>query len=258
LRIEELGPRNSRAFLDILRDDPVEYFFLDLDYRYERESARFLLALDGDEIRGMLLVYKGKVAHAKGDREAIGLLLDSIQISPVELLVPFEHRDLVIERFEFPTDWVLVAMSLDKGKESPSVTTAPERLTVADAGDIAILVSEGQPDYWRHVKKEDIEETFKRRTWFGIREGGRLVSAGMTWPMRPVSNIFTVVTSEGSRNRGYATSTVSALLKEVFSVSEKAMINVHEGNAPAQKVYSRVGFRPCGRYFHIKNGKRRA
>jgi len=259
LHVEELGERHERAFQDILRGDPVEYFFFDLDYRFERASARFFLALDGDDIRGMLLVYKGRVAHAKGDREAVRLLLDHVDISPVELMVPFEHRDLVVERFEFPTTWVLVAMSLEKGKERPAFTKVPERLTTGDAEALTHLLTSSQPDYWGHLKKEDIDAMFKDRTWLGIKDdAGGLVSAGMTMVTRPVSNIFTIVTAEGHRNKGYATSMVSALVKEIFSASEMAMINVHEGNVPAQKAYARVGFRPHGRFFHIKNGTRRA
>ena len=52
------------------------------------------------------------------------------------------------------------------------------------------------------------------------------------------------------RNRGYATSIVSALAKEIFRKNELALIHVKKDNVAAYNVYKKVGFKPYKKYLY--------
>jgi predicted GNAT family acetyltransferase len=61
-----------------------------------------------------------------------------------------------------------------------------------------------------------------------------------------------VATDEQYRNRGYATSIVSALVEEILKTDQTALIHVLRDNAPAARVCSKVGFKPYETYLSLK------
>jgi len=61
--------------------------------------------------------------------------------------------------------------------------------------------------------------------------------------------------NEGYRNRGYATSVVSALVEQILPESGLLLIHVESENKPAMRVYTKVGFKPYKRYF-LANAER--
>ena len=60
----------------------------------------------------------------------------------------------------------------------------------------------------------------------------------------------TVATHESHRDRGYATSVVSALVKEILQTNNLALIHVLKDNIPARRVYEKVGFKICRNYLY--------
>jgi len=89
-----------------------------------------------------------------------------------------------------------------------------------------------------------------RNLWLGIIADDRLVSVGNTFLTDFVSNIHTVATHKSHRNKGYATSVVSALLKEILQTNNLALIHVLEDNIPARRVYEKVGFKIYRNYLY--------
>jgi predicted GNAT family acetyltransferase len=87
----------------------------------------------------------------------------------------------------------------------------------------------------------------------GIKQDQRIVSAGMTRLIDFGSNVGVAATQEEYRNRGYATSIVSALVGEILKTSSTAIIHVITDNTSAVRVYSKVGFKPYRTYFSIRN-----
>jgi predicted GNAT family acetyltransferase len=54
---------------------------------------------------------------------------------------------------------------------------------------------------------------------------------------------------------GFATSIVSALVKEILKNSPVAIIHVRKDNASAIQVYSKVGFKPYKQYLMIRGNR---
>jgi predicted GNAT family acetyltransferase len=61
-----------------------------------------------------------------------------------------------------------------------------------------------------------------------------------------------VATHENHRNRGYATSIVSELVKRILEKLSTAMIYVLSDNMPAIRVYEKVGFKRYITYFFMR------
>jgi len=90
------------------------------------------------------------------------------------------------------------------------------------------------------------------RLWLGIKVNGKLVSIGGGRLDDWGSCIHTVATLEGYRNRGYATSIVSALVEQMLKRSKLALIYVETKNLPAVRTYTKAGFEPYKKYTVIR------
>jgi RimJ/RimL family protein N-acetyltransferase len=89
-------------------------------------------------------------------------------------------------------------------------------------------------------------ETILAQTCYGVWDGGRLVSIAGTHGLsrqRGMAAIGNVFTHPTHRDRGYATMCVSALLADLVRLVPEIILNVNANNAPALRVYERVGFR---------------
>jgi len=93
----------------------------------------------------------------------------------------------------------------------------------------------GDPDWWGDVNAVKIAERIHDRLWYGIRINKTLVSIGGATITKWGSNITTVVTHEAHRDKGYATSIVSALVDKILQKSSLALIHVEDGNTPAYR-----------------------
>lgn len=118
-----------------------------------------------------------------------------------------------------------------------------------EAEEIADIMREADPEWWGEISTQHIAEGMKDRVWLGIRLDGKLVSIGNTRLTDWGSNIGVIATREEYRNRGYARSIVSALVKEILQKSDLALIHVLSDNFPAVRVYEKVGFRSHKQYF---------
>lgn len=143
-------------------------------------------------------------------------------------------------------------MSLKKGEENIMISTNPEKPTIADTDEIAQLMREGDPEWWGDVTAEGIRTKMKTSFWLVIRQDSRVASTGMARPTGFGSNIGIIATKEGYRNRGYATSIVSALVKEILKISPTALIHVLSDNSPAIRAYSKVGYRRHTTYLALR------
>ena len=137
---------------------------------------------------------------------------------------------------------------LRRGEEQLAPTDDVIELTSERAGETAVLMRSANPEFWGDMSAERIAASMNRNLWLGIIVGDRLVSVGNTFLTDFVSNIHTVVTHKSHRNRGYATSVVSALVKEIPQTNDLALIHVLKDNMPARRVYEKVGFTIYGNY----------
>jgi predicted GNAT family acetyltransferase len=254
LRVVTLNDGLEKIFWDFVNRDPLDFHFFIYDWNFKREQTQIFMALDErDSVAGLMVVYNGCIVQVRGSREAVRLLLDQLDVEEVAVQAPLDCQDVGVARFPiFEQKAEVVLLSLKKGEENINVTTEPEKLSVDASGEIAELMHEAYPEFWSAITAEDIEETFAEASWVGIRHAGKLVAFGKAVSTPPVSHVAWIATRAGYRNRGYASSILSALLRELLVSSSTAFIYVLSDNPVAMRLYSGVGFKPYKRYFYVK------
>jgi predicted GNAT family acetyltransferase len=211
------------------------------------------MAMQDDEIEGLMLIYRDYVIQLRGNQAAVKALLDLLTIKKVELQAPLDCESLVLQKFESPRiKEKMMLMRLTRGEENIQVTTTPARLGIDDAEEIVELMRRADPSWWGEMSAENMRKTLPETYWLGIRQDERIVSVGNTRLIDFASNIGVIATEEKYRNRGYATSIVSALVTEILKTSPTAMIHVISDNTPALHAYSKVGFTPYKTYLSIR------
>jgi len=254
LRVVALYKDWEPVFWAHVNQDPLDFHFFIYDWKFKREQTRIFMALDeADAVAGLMVVYNGCIVQVRGSREGVRLLLDQLDVEEVTVQVPLGCEDIVAARFPVPDQkGEVMLLSLKKGEENLKVTTEPEKLCVDDAGEIAELMHEAYPEFWSVITAEGIEESFAEAFWVGIKCKGKLVGFGKAVSESSAGHVAWIATHANYRNRGYATSILSVLLREVLGSSLTAFIYVLSDNPTAMHMYSGVGFKPYKRYFYVK------
>ena len=244
------------VFWDLVNKDPLNYYFFIFDWTRRREQTKILLAMEDGRVAGSMLLYARTEQHSvvqlRGSREAIDMLLESIGSEKVELQAPLECEDIVLKKYRPSFRHVLVLMRLKKGEENIQINHAPMKLGVEDIGEAVDVMRRSDPEYWGDLDIERQKLAWKDAYMLGIRQDNKLVSIGSTRFVDIGSNINAIATDEAYRNKGFATSIVSALTQTILERSPQALIHVLNDNAPAVRVYSKVGFKPYEKYFLVR------
>ena len=237
-----------------MNQDPLDFHFFIYDLKFKRAQTRIFLALgEADVVAGLMVVYNGCVVQVRGSREAVGLLLDQLDVEEVTVQAPLDCQDVVVGRFPVSEQkGTVVLLSLKRGEENLAVSVEPEQLSVGDAVEIAELMHEAYPEFWSVITAEGIEEEFDEAFLVGVRCEGKLVAFGKAVSEPSAGHVAWIATHADYRNRGYATSVLSVLLREVLASSENAFIYVLSDNPAALHVYSGVGFKPYERYCYVR------
>ncbi len=147
-------------------------------------------------------------------------------------------------------------MTLRKGEERLHISHQIVALYPSDAKQIAAVMKSSSPELWGEVTREQIVEGMSSVNCFGVKVNGELVSLGRTRLTEKVGHIPTVATLQAHRNKGFATSIVSYLVKLILEKLPIAIIYVLSDNRPAIRVYEKVGFKPYRKYFFMKGERR--
>lgn len=247
----------EQTFWNHVNQDPLDFYFFILDLKQHREKTKILLATEGKKVRGLMLVYADYIVQLRGTRNAVKILLESVDLEKVELQAPLDCEDLVVRKCKPPARHELVLMSLRKGEENIQINHSPINLGVEDAEEVAEIMRKADPEWWGETTAERQKESLEKAFWLGIRRDQRIVSIGNTRFVDFGSNIGVIATDEHYRNMGYATSIVSALVQEILKRSSQALIHVLDNNAPAKHVYMKVGFKPFKHYLLARAEKTR-
>jgi predicted GNAT family acetyltransferase len=246
---------SEKLFWQFVTEDFREYYFFIYDWLLQREKSQVVLALDGETIAGLLLVNDNKFVQLRGSPQAAELLLDSLDLTNLEVMAPLECEKQVLKKYPSPKQkWTITLMSVDKGQEKLTLTEKRERLTVADVDEIALLMRKNYPEMWSEITAENVKELFSSNwaLWLGTRQEGKLAAFGYTMLTPQASHIVWVATAKEYRNKGYGKTIVSALVKECLGRSQTAIIYVADNNENAKKVYTEVGFKPYKSYLLLK------
>ena len=257
MRVLPLDSRLEQLFWDHVNRDVPDYFFFILDMRKDRASTKIWLAPNNqDRIDGMMMIYGDRIVQMRGSIDAGKHLLGKLGLEKVRIQAPMEHEPLILSKYRnIKKASEIILMTLPKGEEKLQAKHAAVRLSAGDAGEVADLMRRASPDWWGETTEERVAKRIEERLWLGVRVDGKLVSFAGATVEALGSNIAPVVTREGYRNRGYATSVVSALVEQVLLKSGLLLIHVESENRPAMRVYTKVGFKPYKRYF-LANAER--
>jgi ribosomal protein S18 acetylase RimI-like enzyme len=260
MRIVPLDSNVEPLFWQHVYSDIPDYYFFILDLKYDRINGKVTMALDEqNQIEGMMLVYHDFMAQLRGNEEAVRALLVQLDLDKSMITAPKECGPLTLPRkYEVKNDDIreLTVMALRKGEETPQIKHQLIKLSTTDSEEIAALMRAYNFDWWGEINAEQIAERMKERLWLGVRVDGKLVSIGGARIDDWASNINTVATHEEFRNKGYATSIVSALVEQIMRKSNLALIHVESKNLPAMHAYLKAGFKPYKNYIVAKVEKR--
>jgi predicted GNAT family acetyltransferase len=234
MEIVPLEPSPEPLFWKTISQDIPHYYFFAFDWKHRRDQTKILLALDGDKIYGMMLIYGGEIVNLRGSTEAAKALLEKLDLEKVEIQALDEHKPYILEKYEPTATHRMMVMLLRKGEEKHCIKHPVVELDVSDAEQIATIMKAADPEFWGEVTTQDIIEGMNRGAkWFGVKTDGKLVSVENAWTTEWVSLIGIVATSEKHRNMGYATSVVSTIVKEFLAEQFPMIIFVRKRKRPS-------------------------
>jgi ribosomal protein S18 acetylase RimI-like enzyme len=244
-------------FWEHINRDLADYYFIIRNMKRDRASTEIWMALsEQNRIEGMLMIYRNSAVQLRGSVDAVKVFLNRLNLDKAEIQCETEHSGLILNKYKnIRKASEIVLMTLHRGEETLQTKQPTARLSASDAEGIATLMGRENPDWWGDTTAELIASRMDQRLWLGIKVNGRLVSAGGAAVDDWASNIGTVVTDGAYRNRGYATTIVSALVEQILQRSDLSLIHVESNNKPAMRVYTKVGFRPYKKYFLTKAEK---
>ena len=240
-------------FWEHINKDIPHYYFFAYDWKYNRDKTKILLALEGNRIDGMMLVYNQSIVQLRGSCKAVKALCEKLAVEKIELQALEEHKQHILQKYKPTWSHQMMLMVLNKGEERRQVKHPIVKLDTSDAELVATIMREADPEYWGdRTGQQIIKSKTSGANWFGIKVNGELVSLGSARLTQWAGLIGVVATQEDHRNRGYATSIVSELVNQILEKLSTALIYVLADNQPAIRAYSKVGFKPYRTYFFMR------
>jgi len=256
MEIVSLEQALEPIFWKHVNQDIPHYYFFAFDWKYNRDATKILLALEGNRIAGMMLVYRQSIVQLRGSCEAVKVLLERLDLEKVELQALEQHKRYILERYKPTWSHQMMLMALGKGEERRHKKYPTVGLDISDAERVAVIMRDANPEYWGDQTGQQIVESMKQGViWLGVKANRELVSLGSARLTEWAGLIGVVATHEDHRNKGYATSIASELVKQITEKLSIAMIYVLSDNPPAIRVYKKVGFKPYRTYFFMRGEK---
>ncbi|MBA3779084.1 MAG: GNAT family N-acetyltransferase [Chloroflexi bacterium] len=247
-RIVTTATRDRDALRAFLERDRLfaAYAICDLD---DREFARTKWGLaheDGEPV-AIALEYRGLAPQplfVMGDPEAAARLLADIIRPRAAYLAAMPPQIAAASRhYRVHTGVPMVRMWVDRASFRP-VPGATARLLPSEIGDLNRLYSLGFTSWLPR-------DSVAKGVYFGIRVGGRLVSAAGTHVISPQARLAVVgnvMTHRNYRGRGYAKMSTSAVTQELLRTCEQVVLNVRADNPPALATYRALGYQEHVRF----------
>ena len=162
------------------------------------------------------------------------------------------HDAAITDLYELDRPTILLRMVVDRASFAPFAGNA-ERLGQADIDDLNRLYQLGfRAGFPSTILDEGL--------YYGVRIGGRLVSAAGTHVLNPregIAVVGNVMTHTDFRGHGFAKAVTSAVTAALLDRVPDVALNVHADNAPAVAAYLRLGYREHRRLTE-RFGRRRA
>ena len=264
MRIMPLEPTLNGLFLKFLMQDIISNYFALLDFELYKENSKFWVALEENtKIIGYLLEHDGRIIYLRGNVECVTELLKMTSLVRPEFNVEPLNIQTVEKFYELTNPIganrdkinVIFGMDVDKKRFSLIAKCFPKKLGTDEFGALERLYRRFYEEMaLGPITREQIGRILDRCTKYGVTYGiyyeHDLVSfASGSRIFKDVAHIAPVYTLPKFRRRGYATSTCSALARELLNKNERTILFVSENNVPALKVYRKIGFTKTGHKF---------
>ncbi len=222
------------------------YAICDLDVR-EFARTRWGVALAGDEPVAVVLEYAGLAPQpifVMGENAGISAILRDV-IRPRAAYAAMLPASLpaVQAHYRVEPGPQMVRMWVDRASFHPYPADVA-RLLPVEVGDLNRLYQLG---FTAWLPSSAIGEG----VYYGIRVGGRLVSAAGTHVVSPEARlgvVGNVMTQVDYRGRGYATAVTGAVTAELLRFCDQVVLNVRADNPPALQAYRKLGYREHVRF----------
>jgi RimJ/RimL family protein N-acetyltransferase len=214
-----------------------------------RERSHYWVACRSAEVVALCLLFRMRDVcslHTFGEAAGVGALLHDMADSPdhAYVLIREQHLEAIRSRYEMKWPDRMYRMLATRETFSPLASLA-RRLEPRQAPAVAELYATPRG---RSVRAQ----AMLAQTCYGVWQEGRLVSIAGTHGLsrqRGMAAIGNVFTHPAYRGRGYAKMCVGALTADLLRTVPEIILNVNARNAPALRVYGRVGFRPHCSYY---------
>ena len=242
-------PITDRARLrDFLEQDRLfaAYALCDLEDR-EFARTRWGAAWADDQLVAVVLEYAGlspQPLFVLGDSDGIErILADLIRPRAAYVAALSPQLAAVSAAYRVDPGPPMVRMWVDRAHFRPYPAEV-QRLLPVEIGELNRLYQLGFASW---LPASAISEG----VYFGIRVGGRLVSAAGTHVISPgarLAVVGNVLTLAQFRGRGYATAVTGAVTAELLRTCDQVVLNVRSDNPPALQAYRRLGYQEHVRF----------
>ena len=242
-------PSTDRGLLrDVLERDRIyaAYALCDLDDR-EFGRTRWGVAFAGSDPVAVVLEYAGlapQPVFVMGENAGIAAILRAlIRPRAAYLAARTGHLSAVASIYRVEPGQPMVRMWVDRSTFRPYPADVA-RLLPVEVGDLNRLYQLG---FTAWLPPTAVAEGI----YYGIRVGGRLVSAAGTHVISPEARlgvVGNVMTHTDFRGRGYATAVTGAVTADLLRFCEQVVLNVRSDNPPALQAYAKLGYREHVRF----------
>lgn len=242
-------PSTDRGLLrDVLERDRIyaAYALCDLDDR-EFGRTRWGVAFAGSDPVAVVLEYAGlapQPVFVMGENAGIAAILrELIRPRAAYLAARTEHLSAVASIYRVEPSPPMVRMWVDRTTFRPHPAEVA-RLLPVEVGDLNRLYQLG---FTAWLPPSAVAEG----VYYGIRVGGRLVSAAGTHVISQEARmgvVGNVMTHADFRGRGYATALTGAVTADLLRFCDQVVLNVRSDNPPALQAYAKLGYREHVRF----------
>jgi ribosomal protein S18 acetylase RimI-like enzyme len=238
--VQETADRSMlRSFLETDRLYSA-YALCDLDDR-EFLRTRWGVALVAGKPIAVVLQYAGyspQPIFVMGENEGIEVILSNV-IKPHTAYVAArpEHLAAIATSYRVEPGPAMLRMWVDAAHFRPFPAEV-HRLLPVEIGEVNRLYQLGLASWLPASAISD-------GLYYGMRLGGRLVSAAGTHVISPnarLAVVGNVMTHADFRGRGYATAVTGAVTAELLRFCDQVVLNVRADNPPALAAYRRLGY----------------
>ena len=216
------------------------YALCDLDER-EFLRTRWGVALVGGEPIAVVLQYAGyspQPIFVMGENDGIAAILaDVIKPRTAYVAARTEHLPAVAANYRVDPGPAMLRMWVDAAHFRPFPSDV-RRLLPVEIGELNRLYQLGFASWLPASAISD-------GLYYGVRVGGRLVSAAGTHVISPAARLAVVgnvMTHTEFRGRGYATAVTGAVTADLLRFCDQVVLNVRADNPPALAAYRRLGY----------------